>query len=41
MSSHLKNIEQSSELFKPEHGEAGRRAFARIWSACKGGLQHV
>ncbi len=25
MSSHLKNIEQSSGLFDPEHGEAERR----------------
>ncbi len=41
MSSHLKNIEQSSGLFKPEYGEAEHRAFACIRLACKGGLQHV
>ncbi len=28
MSSHLKNIEQSSGLFDPEHGEAERRGCA-------------
>lgn len=29
MSSHLKNIEQSSGLFDPEHGEAERRGCVR------------
>lgn len=41
MSSHLRNIEQSSGLFKPEHGEAGHRAFVRSQLACEGGLRHV
>lgn len=41
MSSHLKNIEQSSGLFKPEHGEAERRALARCGLAYKGEVHYV
>ena len=41
MSSHLKNIEQSGGLFKPEHGEAERRASEQVPMACEGEVRYV
>lgn len=41
MSSHLKNIGQSSGLSKPEHGEAERRASGQVLMACEGVVRYV